>query len=238
MDPKRMFIRLAAAGAAVFAGNILSTLLIRSTGTGIIKKVEGQKGIALTFDDGPHPVYTGQLLDLLKKHQVKATFFVVGEKVDAHPRLVRRMKDEGHEIGIHHYEHRSNWRLSPRVLRRQIGMTDRAIRRAAGGAPVLYRPPWGRLSPFTLSVARNYDTVLWSHIFQDWKISSCRNLADRLTKVPEDGSVILLHDDGTNPGADDAAPAFMIRGLAEYLEDAVRRDVQFIPVKGRHRHGH
>ncbi|MET3576652.1 polysaccharide deacetylase family protein [Bhargavaea ullalensis] len=238
MNGKSMAAGCMAAAATVAAGNVLATAAIRTTGLGIMKKLPDKNGIALTFDDGPHPVYTARLLDVLKQHGVRATFFVIGEKVEAYPWLLKRMREDGHEIGIHHYKHRSAWRLTPRALRNQLELTDRAIRKASGMVPRLYRPPWGRLSPYTLTVAKDYETLIWSHIFGDWKTANCSGLAKRLKCVPADGSIVLLHDDGSNPGADEAAPASMIRELDLYLHAAVRDGIPFVTAEGSPVHEH
>ena len=237
MNVKHIAAGLAAAASAAAAGNLLATAGIRMTGAGITKKL-GRRGIALTFDDGPHPLYTASLLDLLEESGVRATFFVVGEKAEAYPWLVRRMHEDGHEVGIHHYKHVSNWRLAPHRLREELEATDRVIRMSAGVRPLLYRPPWGRLSPFTLAVAKDYETVIWSHILGDWKIQNCFDLSERLETIPADGSIVVLHDDGSNPGADEAAPAFMIGELEKYLDSALRKGTPFVTVSGRDPDGH
>ena len=100
--------------------------------------------IALTFDDGPNPEYTPQLLDLLKKYGVKASFFVVGSKVKAYPDIIKRMSQEGHTIGIHHYDHISSWILSPFQLKKQLQMTEQAIMECTHEKVTFYRPPWGQ----------------------------------------------------------------------------------------------
>ena len=220
-----------AAALLPFAYGMGSTALIRTTGYRVMKRLPEGRGIALTFDDGPHPVYTTQLLNLLKQHQIKATFFVVGQHVRNHPEVVERMHKEGHQIGIHHDNHTSSWLLTPSKLSREIKETHRAILNVTGESPTLYRPPWGFMNAATLFVTKPYQIVLWSHVFQDWKINSCeQGLLNRLRNVPADGSIILLHDDGTNPGADSNAPAHMLDKLSIYLDEAVAKDVQFVAV--------
>lgn len=212
---------------------MLATLVIRKTNKRIVKKIN-TKGIALTFDDGPNEIYTIQLLDLLKRYNAKATFFVVGEKVDRHPEIVRRIHREGHAIGIHHYQHLSSWKLTPSQLKEQLVKTDEAIFRATGEHPTLYRPPWGFFNLFTLQKAKNLDIIIWSHIFGDWKTRNCKgNLLEGLRQVPEDGSIVLLHDDGENPGADDEAPAYMLEKLEKYLEESSKKGVSFSKIEGR-----
>lgn len=227
---KKRAVFIVAAGLALlpFAYGMGATAVIRTIGHRITKKMPSGKGIALTFDDGPHPVYTVQLLDLLKKHKIQATFFVVGEKVRAYPAIVKRMHDEGHRIGIHHYEHTSSWLLTPSQLRTQIEETDHAIKEVTGESPTLYRPPWGFLNATSLHMSKPYEIVLWSHMFKDWKVAHCETgLLDGLHKVPSDGSIVLLHDDGTNPGADSTAPAHMLNKLSMYLEETTLKETEF-----------
>jgi len=191
-----------------------------------------KKGIALTFDDGPNERYTVQLLDLLKRYDIRATFFVVGEKVDKHPHIIKRMHDEGHNIGIHHYKHVSSWRLLPNQLQAELDQTAEAIERVTGERPELYRPPWGKFNLATIKVAKPYRIIMWSHIFGDWKILNCEeNLLQALRQAPANGSVLLLHDDGANPAADDTAPEHMLQKLEIYLDESVKKGIQFIPIE-------
>ncbi|QTD42982.1 polysaccharide deacetylase family protein [Sporosarcina sp. Te-1] len=210
--------------------SVIATVVIRLTGFGIVKKLN-RTGIALTFDDGPHPVFTEKLLDLLKKYNVRATFFVVGEKAKMHPALLKRMHAEGHQIGIHHLQHTSSWRLTPGRLKKQLVETEQIIHDITGVRPFLYRPPWGFMNAATIPLARsrNYRIIIWSHHFKDWKVASCETiLLEGLRQVPEDGSIILLHDDGTNPSADDEAPDVMLSKLQIYLEEATAKGIPFI----------
>lgn len=223
----------AALGLFAASYGMLATLFIRCFSKRIIKKAPS-KGIALTFDDGPNEMYTVRLLDLLKKHNIKATFFVVGEKVKKYPAIVKRMYEEGHDIGIHHYEHLSSWRMTPKQLAEQLKKTDEVIYSTTGERPKLYRPTWGKMNMSTLHEAKHLDIVLWSHLFGDWKIKNCETkLLDALREVPADGSILLLHDDGQNPGADDAAPAHMLDKLEQFIEESIAEGIAFIKIDGR-----
>lgn len=214
---------------------LIPTLWIRCFSNRIEKKT-GKRGIALTFDDGPNEEYTVHLLDLLKEYDIQATFFVVGDKVDKHPLIIKRMHAEGHQIGIHHFTHVSAWRLSPNRLHDQLEHTALAIEKVTGERPVLYRPPWGKFNLFTLKVAKPYRIIMWSHIFGDWKIKNCEEtLLPSLRQVTANGSILLLHDDGANPGADDTAPAHMLNQLEVYLKESVKKGIQFVPIKSEKR---
>lgn len=220
-------------GTGIYATySIFATAIIRQQSF-VEKRFKG-KGIALTFDDGPHPIYTPQLLDLLKRYEIKATFFVVGSKVEKYPYIIKRMHEEGHTIGIHHYEHKSNWVLTPWQLTEQLERTAAAISNCTGKRPALYRPPWGHFNiavPFT---AKGYRIVLWSHIFGDWKVERAKMLYEDLHNAVEDGAVFLLHDCGKTLGADEEAPKFMLESLASFLADCQEQNIQFVQLEGSH----
>jgi peptidoglycan-N-acetylglucosamine deacetylase len=212
---------------------IFPTVLIRVTGWGITKKVKSG-GIALTFDDGPSPEYTELLLDLLKKYDAKATFFVVGSNVKRNPEIIKRMYLEGHTIGIHHFDHISSWLLSPFQLKRQLNMTEMAIRECTNEKVTYYRPPWGHFNLFTLLLSKKYKVIMWSDIFGDWKVDKCKNgLLDQLRKTTETGSILLLHDCGETWGADKEAPKFMMENLAVFLKENYNKGTRFVTLKDR-----
>ncbi|MFB6466897.1 polysaccharide deacetylase family protein [Cytobacillus sp. Hz8] len=210
--------------------SILPTLIIRRCGFRITKKINPNQ-IALTFDDGPDPHYTERLLDLLKKYQIKATFFVVGSKVEMYPEIIKRMKREGHTIGIHHYHHVSGWLLSPFQLKNQLERTKKAIEECTHENVKFYRPPWGHFNLFSLIISKEYTKIMWSAIFGDWKVKRCKNtLLDELRKT-EKGSILLLHDCGETWGADEEAPKFMLEKLEMFLEENKEKGTSFVTLK-------
>lgn len=211
---------------------VLPTVLIRSLNWGIVKEITEPNSIALTFDDGPDPQYTARLLDVLKKHEAKAAFFVVGEKAAKHPLLLKRMQADGHTIGIHHYRHISSWILSPGSLKKQLEQTKQVIEETINEEVYFYRPPWGHFNLFTLWLARKYKIIMWSGIFKDWKIQHIRdNLSESLTKETVPGRIFLLHDSGETLGADSNAPEYMIGHLDEYLQQAALKGIHFVSLK-------
>ncbi|WP_235846894.1 polysaccharide deacetylase family protein [Neobacillus soli] len=210
---------------------ILPTVLIRASGWGITKRIKSE-AIAITFDDGPNPEYTPQLLDLLKKFDVKATFFVVGSKVLANPDIIKRMSAEGHTVGIHHFEHISSWILSPIQLKKQLQQTEQAIRECVLQKVRFYRPPWGHFNLFSLLLGKRYKVIIWSHIFGDWKVAKGKNgLLEQLLAATEPGSILLLHDCGETLGADQEAPYYMLKCLEIYLQENVTKETKFITLK-------
>jgi len=172
------------------------------------------------------------LLDLLKKYGVKASFFVVGSKVKAYPDIIKRMSQEGHTIGIHHYDHISSWIVSPFQLNKQLQMTEQAIQECTNERVRFYRPPWGHFNIFSLLLSRQYKVIMWSHIFGDWKVAKGKNgLLNQLLQTTEAGSVLLLHDCGETLGADRLAPSYMLKSLEIYLQENVNKGTKFITLK-------
>lgn len=200
----------------------------------ITKKLSVQNGILLTFDDGPHPDYTPQLLDLLKKNQVKATFFVVGELVEKHPEIIHRMHKEGHTIGIHHFRHVSSWLLNPWQLKKQLSSTEKVISKITKEPVAYYRPPWGHFNLATLSLSRKYDIIMWSHIFKDWKIDT--HQLHLLEQQPAEGSILLLHDNGDTSGADRDAPKEMVKYLSRFIAMCKINNTEFLSLKDLNLH--
>lgn len=224
--------KLITAGVFLAASwTVLPTVYARTFAKGVKKRGPGREEIALTFDDGPHPAYTPLLLDLLKQYNVKATFFVLGEKAKLYPDLIRRMEVEGHEIGIHHHEHRSNWTLTPAALQKQLERSAQSVQSITGNPVVYYRPPWGHFNPFTLWTARDFDTVMWTSIPGDWKEKmTAEKLACKLRLARSNGAVITLHDSGETAGASSKAPLVMIEALRLFLSDQASSRFSFVTV--------
>ncbi|HSS00665.1 MAG TPA: polysaccharide deacetylase family protein [Kofleriaceae bacterium] len=155
-----------------------------------------QPRVALTFDDGPHPVHTEQLLDALAELRVPATFFVVGRDVDANPGLVARIARDGHELGNHTYRHRYLPLARSRSVERELRATDRAIARASGVTPRVARPPWGGRSPRNVRVFQRLRKrlVLWDVNSFDWKGKPADEVVRRVMTRVRGGSIILMHE--------------------------------------------
>ena len=199
----------------------LPGIFSRLFGFRVFKKGNSSQSIALTFDDGPDPVYTAQLLDLLKKHNAKATFFVVGVLAEQHPELLRRMHEEGHLIGMHNYVHKSNWLMRPKTVKRHISQTSAIIEQITGKPAIHYRPPWGVVNFFDFGNLGHIQIILWSAMFGDWrKKVGAERLYKRMKKHCAPGEVLLLHDCGVTLGADEEAPANMLIALERFLQDA------------------
>ncbi|MEA2441645.1 MAG: hypothetical protein QOH76_3069 [Thermoleophilaceae bacterium] len=181
------------AGAA-WCGPGLATHVPQLCGPlGIARRVPGD-GVALTFDDGPHPEGTPAVLDALG--EARAIFFLVGEQVERYPDLAREVRSRGHEIGLHGFRHRNQMRVSPRWLADDLGRGAEAIASATGGAPRLYRPPYGIFTPAGLALTRGrFERLLWSKWGRDWRERTTpEEIASLATRDLSAGDVILLHD--------------------------------------------
>ncbi|GLC89589.1 polysaccharide deacetylase family protein [Lysinibacillus piscis] len=195
--------------------SVIATAIYKKTS---FVQTDCEGGVALTFDDGPHPIYTPQLLDLLKEFDIKATFFVVGENAQKHPAIIKRMHEEGHTIGIHHYQHTSNWLMLPHMVKNEIEHCAQVIEKLTGERPTLYRPPWGHLNSCVPTLAKPYRIVLWTRHFSDWRTARIQHtLEDELVAAAQKGGIFLLHDNGQTVGADEDAPYYMLKHLESFL---------------------
>jgi len=164
---------------------------------GVEDRTASGSGYALTFDDGPHPQGTPAVLEVLARHGVSATFFLVGEQVRRNPALAGELVAAGHGIGLHCDRHRSQLRLTPGQVRADIARAQATIEEATGRAIGLYRPPYGVLNAAALRTARarRWRTLLWSHFGKDWQArASAESIAALVTDGAGAGSVLLLHD--------------------------------------------
>ena len=152
------------------------------------------KRVALTFDDGPHPRKTDEILDVLYEYGVKATFFVIGKNAENYPDAVIREAAEGHEIGNHTYSHK---RLTDCTdIKDEISKTSDIIFSLTGRRPTLMRPPEGAYRKENVTVVKNCgcDMVLWTIDTRDWAKASVNDIFENVKKNVRDGSIILFHD--------------------------------------------
>ncbi|WP_304452577.1 polysaccharide deacetylase family protein [Nocardiopsis sp. YSL2] len=157
---------------------------------------EGGRAVALTFDDGPHPVHTPRLLDVLRDRRIEAVFCVVGEQVRRHPHIVRRIVAEGHVLCNHTMDHDDMAGWGPDEVRRDLAATNDAIHEAVPGADIPYfRAPYGSWGG-TPQVAADLDLqpLGWSLDVVDWDPPGTDVLVERLRTGIEPGSVVLMHD--------------------------------------------
>ncbi|MDP9347361.1 MAG: polysaccharide deacetylase family protein [Actinomycetota bacterium] len=159
--------------------------------------VADPRGVALTFDDGPHRHGTPATLECLREAGAIATFFLVGEQVERHPALAAEIVAAGHGIGVHGQRHRNLLRIGPRQTVDDLRRAHRRIADATGQEPLFYRPPYGVLSAAALATARRWgwETVLWARWGRDWRPrATAAGIAAEATDALQGGEVILLHD--------------------------------------------
>src|SRR5258706_15991908 len=176
------------------------------TGTPTLKPLISQGSsakaeIALTFDDGPNPTYTPQVLSILQQYGVNATFFVIGEQVQAYPNLVQQEHAAGHIVGNHSWNHPYLTTLAADDIHTQLSNTSNAIEQATGVRPSFFRPPYGAYNYQVLLQASNLglQSILWSVDPQDWNgPPSSDIIIQRVLNMAHNGSIILLHDGGGN----------------------------------------
>ncbi|MBD2449776.1 polysaccharide deacetylase family protein [Nostoc sp. FACHB-152] len=167
------------------------------------------KAIALTFDDGPHPQYTPQVLKVLDRYNIPASFFWLGVCVNRAPDVAKAVSDRHHWIGLHGYDHRSFPLLSPYQLKESLEKTQAAIYDSCNLLPEQVRdvrPPNGLFTPKTLQLFRqwNYRSVMWSVVPEDWVRPGITTVVQRVLQQVQNGSLIVLHD-GVCGGQDVAA---------------------------------
>ncbi len=152
--------------------------------------------IAITFDDGPHKTKTPEILDILKEHQVPATFFVVGSCVEAYPDIIRRELSEGHEIGNHTFSHFSLVSGDMKKMEDEILKTEQALFENLEYRPKLFRPPEGVCNEGIASVAASldYSVILWNIDTRDWAHTSKDDIVNMVLRNIESGDIILFHD--------------------------------------------
>jgi peptidoglycan/xylan/chitin deacetylase (PgdA/CDA1 family) len=164
---------------------------------GVVLREEGLDGVAITFDDGPHPHGTPAVLETLREHGAQATFFLAGEQVERRPALAAEIVAAGHRVELHCHRHRNQLRLTPRMLLEDAERGKAAIEEASGQAIADYRPPYGIFSASGLRAVRSrgWRPVLWSKWGRDWdRRATPESISGRVSAGVRAGDVILLHD--------------------------------------------
>jgi peptidoglycan/xylan/chitin deacetylase (PgdA/CDA1 family) len=170
----------------------------------IARRIDGLPGVALTFDDGPHPAGTPAVLAALQRAGARATFFLVGEQVRRHPSLAREIVAAGHAVALHGDRHRCQLRLTLRALDDDLARVAATVADATGASPALYRPPYGVFSLPGLALVRRrgWRDLLWSRWGRDWRAHTTpAAIARRASRDLSAGDVILLHDADTYSAA-------------------------------------
>lgn len=191
----------------------------------------GRSGVAITFDDGPDPIVTPLVLDLLAHRGVKATFFVIGEKAELHPETLRRIVREGHEIGSHAYTHTPSFHFRLwRGVRDDLARAARVIEEATGTAPRLFRSPYGIKNPALGDVVRELGLVHvgWSASAHDGIGATRDEIVHRIAPRLEDGAIVLLHDGKDAVGRGDRRET--LAALDRILDEIAARGLSVVPL--------
>jgi peptidoglycan/xylan/chitin deacetylase (PgdA/CDA1 family) len=186
------------------------------------------RAIALTFDDGPHPQYTSELLQVLDRYSIRASFFWLGACVDRNPTVAREVYKRGHWIGLHGYHHHSFPFLKPDALKQSLEKTQEAIAQACQIHPDNVRdvrPPNGLFTPQTLNLLHqwNYRPVMWSVVPEDWERPGVYVVMQRVLQQVQNGSLIVLHD-GYCGGQDVA------QTTAQLIPQLLQQDYYFVTI--------
>lgn len=181
--------------------------------------------VYLTFDDGPSSKFTPQVLDILKKENVKATFFVLGKFAEKYPSIVKREYDEGHTIGNHTYSHISGYAADEDEIISELSRTDDIVKRITGSSPKYFRPPFGFFNYrfFIIAEGLDYRTVLWTIDVADWTKIKANEIEYRLISKVKGGYIVLLHDGGENREE-------LIKALPAVIEKLRAKGFQFRPL--------
>jgi peptidoglycan/xylan/chitin deacetylase (PgdA/CDA1 family) len=215
-------IGLTAAAVASAAGYQAMAPQGRWFGRTFAGGVRGSKQIALTYDDGPNDPHTLKLLDVLAKHGVRATFFMIGRYVRQRPDIARAVAQAGHVIGNHTFAHPLLIFESRARTRAQLVDCDRALTDAIGEHSNLFRPPFGGRRPATLRVARalGLETAMWNVTGYDWNAPPAAVIEKKIVRQIRGGDVILLHDGGHRAmGADRAQTVIATDNLIRRYKD-------------------
>ena len=193
---------------------------------------EESRSVVLTFDDGPAPPFTEQVLDILAQHKVTATFFLCGKNVERHPEIARRIVREGHTIGNHTYSHPFLFFRSSRFIASEIDRAQEAIERITGVRPTLFRPPYGARWFGLMPVLRRrgLKMVMWSVMGFDWKYQT-QTIIRATTRRLHPGAVILLHDGHEQPPPGGVNQSSTVEALPAIIEAITRSGLTFAPIE-------
>lgn len=218
-------ILLSISTAIIILINLLSAVKSNNINAYYFKRNQYNK-IALTFDDGPHPVYTGKILDVLEKYDVKATFFIIGENAKYYKDTLMKIVNKGHELGNHTFSHAIIKGKSAVDIMEEIEGCRNAIYDICGENTVLFRPPGGIMADVTAEdgeMFENYDIILWSIDTMDWACHEPQKIAEYVINNTKSGDIILMHD---YIGKDSPTP----EALEIIIPSLIARGYEFVTV--------
>jgi peptidoglycan-N-acetylglucosamine deacetylase len=182
--------------------------------------------VAITFDDGPDLTFTPQILEKLKKYGVKATFFLLGQNIEKHPDMVKRIANEGHIVANHSYSHSNFAKISQEKFQEEVLKTARLIQQLVGYFPKFMRPPYGSITEKELSWAtdQGFMVVQWSVDTLDWKGLSGDEIANKIMGNAFPGSILLQH------GAEGVPLQGTVDALDKFIPAMIKKGVRFVPL--------
>jgi len=187
-------------------------------------KEKNQSHVYLTFDDGPHPIYTPQVIEILREYNIKATFFLTGVNVERYGDIASQIFDQGHEIGNHGFFHHKLIFKSFNKLKDELQNTQSIITKTTGYPPTLFRPPYGLFTPKLLRLCKslNLTVVLWSIMAYDFNLNiPDSRLLNRVSSNVDNGSIIVLHDGHINSHR-------TVKILPDLIQIILRKDKIFV----------
>jgi peptidoglycan-N-acetylglucosamine deacetylase len=189
-----------------------------------VKLSNKEKVIALTFDDGPWPNTTVQVLDILKKNDIKATFFWIGRMVQESPEIAKRVVAEGHVIGNHTWSHSYRW-MNKAAAAREIDRTADLMYETTGVKTLYFRPPGGILTNGVADYAqqKNYSVVMWSNDSIDYRPFPAKRLVNNVLRKVKQSDIVLMHDGGGNRSA-------TVKALPEIISTLKQRGYKFVTI--------
>lgn len=219
----------------IFAGIVLTVQAVlpgnHFYGPVFNEAVTNQRVVALTFDDGPYPPYTEQVLAVLKENSVPATFFLIGKNAEKHPELVHKILADGHQIGNHTYSHGDLLKLDRNQIASEIEKTQQVLIAITGHAPTIVRPPHGFRDAVVMDVMseKKLQVVEWSIACRDWVNPGVEVITSRAVSNVKNGSIILLHDgDGV---AASASRAQTVEATRRIISELKKQGFRFVTVQ-------
>ncbi|NLI60775.1 MAG: polysaccharide deacetylase family protein [Clostridiales bacterium] len=190
---------------------------------------QGQaKKIALTFDDGPNDHTTSEILDILKRFDIAATFFVLGKNAKAYPEIVKRIFDEGHQVGNHSWSHLRPTELTDQEFMEEINPVQEIMHEYSNLSPSLYyRPPYGLLTPSQVEYLdkKGYKVISWSIDSLDWNLASPKEIQDKVVFSAHPGAIVLMHSAGGKDNRENTTKA-----LPEIIHSLSQQGYEFVTI--------
>jgi peptidoglycan/xylan/chitin deacetylase (PgdA/CDA1 family) len=225
-----LFILFLVLGVVLFCIFFDEAVLVKK-GT-VFNYSRNDKVVALTFDDGPSPIWTPKILDELKKANIKATFFMLGEHVEKYPELARRVAKEGHEIENHSYDHHVLIYYKLEELEKEIKDTERIIQKVTGKTTRYFRPPkaWLTAQEKKKINELGYKVILWSLNSKDWVTFDDKYIVKYIVRHIKPGDIILFHDSGGVFGTEGGDRHETVKTIPRLVDVLTKKDWRFVTI--------